>query len=119
MIKDSETFIYIIPFHNEFGITFILSVFLICDLHKFSELKIVGAGAGAGVGVRLGIGVVVVVVAVAVVVVVIVIVMVMRITMIWQNRSGKAGLQVWRIDLIDLSGQAYQIRFLNLAGHTY
>ena len=41
MIKDSETFIYIIPFHNEFGITFILNVFLVCDLHKFSELKII------------------------------------------------------------------------------
>ena len=40
MIKDSETFIYIIPFHNEFGITFIWNVFLHCDLHKFSELKI-------------------------------------------------------------------------------
>ena len=39
MIKDSETFIYIIPFHNEFGITFIWNVFLHCDLHKFSELK--------------------------------------------------------------------------------
>ena len=40
MIKDSETFIYIIPFHNEFGITFIWNV-LHCDLHKFSELKII------------------------------------------------------------------------------
>ena len=39
MIKDSETFIYIMPFQNEFGITFIWNVFLHCDLHKFSELN--------------------------------------------------------------------------------
>ena len=32
MIKDSETFIYIIPFHNEFEITFIgmFSYIVIC-----------------------------------------------------------------------------------------
>ena len=39
MIKDFETFVYIIPFHNELGITFIWNVFLYSDLHKFSELK--------------------------------------------------------------------------------
>ena len=47
MIKDSETFIYIIPFHNEFGITFIWNVFLHCDLHKFSELKPCVSGAAS------------------------------------------------------------------------
>ena len=41
MIKDFETFVYIIPFHNELGITFIWNVFLYSDLHKFSELKII------------------------------------------------------------------------------